>query len=137
MKKRKQPYGRIHSIKLPHSRKTLSLDDSKFCKKSPSVFDYYLSNEKIVNSCMNEASVAILFTYIWLHNSGKALDEIEKNKQTVLMPFVDSLEPLNDLNNYLDVNKTACVCNGKSEHKKPTSSLFLKLLSLPCSLGLS
>ena len=27
---------------------------------------------------MNEASVAILFTYKWLHNSGKALDEIEK-----------------------------------------------------------
>ena len=78
MKKRKQPYGRIHGIKLPRSSKTPSLDDSKLCKKSPSVFNYYLSNEKIVNSCMSEASVAILFTYKWLHNSGKALDEIEK-----------------------------------------------------------
>ena len=53
------------------------------------------------------------------------------------MPFVGSLEPLNHLNNYLDVNKTACVCNGKSEHKKPTSSFFLKLKSLSCSLSLS
>ena len=47
-KNKKQTYGRIHSIKLPHPSKTHDLfAESKFCKKSPSVFNYYLLNETI------------------------------------------------------------------------------------------
>ena len=44
---------------------------------------------------MNEACVAVLFAYKWLHNFVKALDEIKKKIQTDLMAFVGSLEPLN------------------------------------------
>ena len=46
---------------------------------------------------MNEACVAVLFAYKWLHNFVKALDEILKKIQTDLMAFFGSLEPLNDL----------------------------------------
>ena len=46
---------------------------------------------------MSEAFVAILFAYKWLYNFVKALDEIKKKIQTVLMPFVGSLEPLDHL----------------------------------------
>ena len=64
-----------------------------FVKKSPSVFSYYLQNEIIHVVVMNEACVAV---YKWLHNFVKALDEILKKILTDLMPFVGSLEPLND-----------------------------------------
>ena len=67
------------------------------CKKSPSEFNYYLSNETIHVLVMSEAFVAILFAYKWLYNFVKALDEIKKKIQTVLMPFVGSLEPLDHL----------------------------------------
>ena len=43
---------------------------------------------------MSEACVAILFAYKWLYSFVKALDEI---MQTVLIPFVGSLEPLDYL----------------------------------------
>ena len=68
--------GWIHSIKLPHSSKTPSLAESKFCKTSPSFFSYYLSNETIHALVMNEACVAVLFAYKLLHNFAKAIDEI-------------------------------------------------------------
>ena len=45
---------------------------------------------------MNEACVAVLFAYKWLHNFVKALDEILKKIRTDLMAFVGSLESLND-----------------------------------------
>ena len=46
-------------------------------------------------------SVAVLFAYKWLHNFLKALDEILKEIQTDLIPFVGSLEPLNHLLHFL------------------------------------
>ena len=46
---------------------------------------------------MSEACVAILFAYKWLYSFVKALDEIKKKMQTVLIPFVGSLEPLDYL----------------------------------------
>ena len=65
---------------------TPSLPESKFCKKSPSVYGYYLSNETMHVLVMNEACVAILFAYKWLHIFVIAPDEIKK-LQTVLMPL--------------------------------------------------
>ena len=44
--------------------------------KSPSVFSYYSQNETIHVLVMNEACVAVLFAYKWLHNFVKTLDEI-------------------------------------------------------------
>ena len=82
-KNKKQRYSRIHSIKFLHSSKTPSLAESKFCKKSPSVFSYYLPNETIHALVMNEACVAVLFAYKWLHNFVKALDEILKKYKLV------------------------------------------------------
>ena len=75
-RKKKLLYGGIHSIKLPHSSKNPFLAESKFCKRSSSVFSNYLPNETIHVLDMNEAGVAVLFAYKWLHNFVKALDEI-------------------------------------------------------------
>ena len=96
-KQTKQLYRRINSIKVPYSSKTPSLAESNFCKKSPSEFNYYLSNETIPVLVLSEACVAILFAYKCLYSFVKALDEIKKKMQTVLMPFVGSLEPLDHL----------------------------------------
>ena len=68
----------MHSIKLPHSSKTPSLAESKFCKRSPSVFNYYLLNETVHLLVMKEACVAVLFAFKWLRNFVKALDKIVK-----------------------------------------------------------
>ena len=47
---------------------------------------------------MNEACVAILFAYKWLHNFVKALVKMKfKEMQTVLTAFVGNLEPLSHL----------------------------------------
>ena len=46
---------------------------------------------------MGEVRVAILFAYKWLYSFVKVLDEIKKKMQTVLLPFVGSLEPLDHL----------------------------------------
>ena len=50
--------------------------ESKFCKTSPSVFNYYLFNEAMHVLVMNEACVAVLFGYKWLHIFLKAVDEV-------------------------------------------------------------
>ena len=42
---------------------------------------------------------------------------------------------MNSKKGVLDVNKTACVCNGKRKRKKQTSSSFFKSLSLPWSMS--
>ena len=60
---------------------------------------------------MNEACVAVLFAYKWLHNFVKALDEIKKKKiQNDLMPFVGSLEPLNHQEPIWSVQLPYSVC---------------------------
>ena len=64
-----------------------------FVKSLPQRLNY-LSNETIHVLVMSEACVAILFAYKCLYSFVKALDEIKKKMQTVLMPFVGSLEPL-------------------------------------------
>ena len=75
-KQTKQLYRRIRRIKVPYSSKTPSLAESNFCKKSPSEFNYYPSNERIHVLVMGEARVAILFSYKWLYSFVKVLDEI-------------------------------------------------------------
>ena len=76
--KKKQLYGRIHSTKLSHSSKIPPLAESKFCKRFPSVFNYYILNETMHVLVMKEACVAVLFAFKWLHNFVKAPDEILK-----------------------------------------------------------
>ena len=76
--KKKQLYGRIHSIKLPHSSKTPSLAESKFCRRFPSVFNCYILNETMHLLVMKEACEAVLFSFKWLHKFVKALDKILK-----------------------------------------------------------
>lgn len=63
-KTKKQLYGRIHSIKLPHSSKTPSLAEGKFCKKFPSVFSCYSSNETIHVVVMNEAFFLLINAFM-------------------------------------------------------------------------
>ena len=77
-KQTKQLYRRIHSIKVPYSSKTPSLAESNFCKKSPSEFNYYLSNETIHVLVMSEACVAILFAYKCLYSFVKEQEKIKK-----------------------------------------------------------
>ena len=107
MKKKKKTSYTVHSIKLPHSVKTPSLAESKYCRRFPSVFNYYLSNE-------TKVYFTVLCLVTWALNGSKAGGDLVLAQTSLLLLCKSSC----------NIMLTRCINMTKAERSPPASLSF-------------
>ena len=104
---KKQLYGRIHSFKLSHSIKTPSLAESKYCRRFPSVFNYYLLNE-------TKVFFTVLCLVTWALNGSEAGGDLVLAQTSLLLLCKSSC----------NIMLTKCINMTKAERSPPASLSF-------------